>query len=137
MKKNNKTAIALSSAVLALLLMGTACSNEKNSNASLSPSPSVSAVPTVPSSPDSSEALATESASPSASPETVESTGEYSGLQDGHTIEIVTDQGPTAFQVSPEIADKVDPWESGTKVKFQYKTDENGEQLSIVSIDKQ
>ncbi|MFC5401511.1 hypothetical protein [Cohnella soli] len=134
MKKNNKTAIVLSSAVLALVLMGTACGNDKNSNASLSSNPPVTATP---SSPESSEVNAAGEASPSASPEMIESTGEYSGLQDGHTIEIITDKGPTAFQVSPEIADKVEPWDSGTKVKFEYKADGSNEQLSIVSIDKQ
>ncbi|RKP53822.1 hypothetical protein D7Z26_10500 [Cohnella endophytica] len=138
MKKNNKTAMVMSAAVLTLVLMGTACSNNNNATTS-----SPSASPSVTASPQSSQDPATENASPSASPEIQSGTGKYTGLQDNHTIEITTDQGPTAYQVSPEIADKVDPWGMDTPVKFEYTTehtDANGEkfdQLTIVSIDKQ
>ncbi|MCD9024043.1 hypothetical protein [Cohnella silvisoli] len=137
MKKNNKTAMVMSVAVLTLVLMGTACSNNNNSDASPSASPSVSASPSASSAPE------TESASPSASPEVQNSTGEYNGLQDTHSLEIQTADGPTAFQISPEIADKVEPWKEGTKVKFQFTEemlDVDGKevkQLTIVSIDKE
>ncbi|WP_239614777.1 hypothetical protein [Cohnella mopanensis] len=137
-KKHSKTAMAMSVAVLTLVLMGTACSsNNSNSTPSASPSSSAS------SSPSSSGALETESASPSAEPETITDSGKYVGLQDSHSIEITTDKGSMAFQVSPEIAEKVDLWEEDTAVKFQYKTEtleangEKIEQRTIVSIDKQ
>jgi hypothetical protein len=142
MKKNNKTAMAMSVAVLTLVLMGTACNNaNNNANSSPSASPSVSASP----SPSPSASVPTESevASPSASPEIIDATGKFVGLQDNHTIEITTDKGPTAFQVSPEISEKVGLWKEETPVKFQYKSeilDANGEkvdQLTILSIDKQ
>jgi hypothetical protein len=138
MKKNNKTAMVMSVAVLTLVLMGTACSSNSNHKTYSSPSASVS----VSASPSDSAAPETESASPSASPETQNSTGEYVGLQDNHTLEIKTGDGPTAFQISPEIADQVDPWGEGTKVKFQYTEatlDVDGKQvkqLTLVSIDK-
>ncbi len=135
-KKNNKTAVAMSVAVLTLVLMGTACSNNNNAESSPSASSSVSASPTA------SAAPGTETASPSASPEAQISTGEYVGLQDTHTLEIKTENGPTAFQASPEIVEKVSPWDEGTKVKFQYTEvtlDVDGEkikQLTIQVIDK-
>jgi len=53
------------------------------------------------------------------------------------------EDGTVAFQISPEIAEKVDSWESDIPVKFSYsedKIDVNGEQVSqytIHSIDKQ
>lgn len=138
-KKHNKTAMAMSVAVLTLALLGTACSNNKNA----SPSPSASASASASSSPTASGPIETESASPSASPEITSATGKYVGLQDSHSIEITTDKGPMAFQVSPEIAEKVDPWKEETSVQFQYKTEklevsgENIEQHTIISIDKQ
>lgn len=132
--------MAMSVAVLTLVLMGTACSNN-NSNSSPSASPSTSASPS-PSS-VSSEAPETASASPSAEPETTTETGKYVGLQDSHSIEVTTDKGSMAFQVTPEIAEKVDLWEENTSVKFQYRTEtieangEKIEQRTIISIDKQ
>jgi hypothetical protein len=137
MKKNNKTAMMISVAVLTLVLAGTACSNKNNPVSSPSASVSVSA------SPSDSVDPETESASPSASPVSLNSTGEYVGLQDNHTLEIKTGDGPTAFQISPEIATQVDQWGVGTKVKFQYTEatlDVDGKQvkqLTLVSIDKQ
>jgi hypothetical protein len=132
--------MAMSVAVLTLVLMGTACNNaNNNANSSPSASPSVSASP----SPSASAPTESEVASPSASPEIIDSTGKFVGLQDNHTIEITTDKGPTAFQVSPEISEKVGSWKEETPVKFQYKSeilDANGEkvdQLTILSIDKQ
>lgn len=139
MRKNNKKAMAMSVAVLTLVLMGTACNNANNANSSPSASPSVSASP----SPSASEPAESAVASPPASPEVIESTGKYVGLQDNHTIEITTDKGPTAFQVSPEISEKVGTWKEETPVKFQYKSEileVNGEkvdQLTILAIDKQ
>lgn len=135
MKKHNKTAMAMSAAVLTLVLMGTACSNNNQVvNSTPSASSTVSASPTASGNPDA------ETASPSASPELLTGTGEYVGLQDSHTIEITTEEGPAAFQVSPEIAEKIGGWEDGTPVKFQYTSlvlDAGGEQNTIVSIDKQ
>jgi ABC-type oligopeptide transport system substrate-binding subunit len=137
MKKNNKTAMVMSIAVLTLVLMGTACSNNNNSDSS----PSASASATV--SPSGGIAPETGNPSPTSAAETQNATGDYVGLQDTHTLEIKTGNGPTAFQISPEIASKVDPWEEGTKVKFQFieetmNVDGKDVKIStIVSIDKQ
>jgi hypothetical protein len=135
MKKNNKTAMVMSVAVLTLVLMGTACSNNNNTDPSPSASSSVSA------NPDASPV--TENASPSASSEVQTSTGEYGGQIDGHSIEIKTDAGPTAFQISADIGDKVSSWDPGAKVKYQFTEetlDVDGKQIiqfTIQSIDKE
>jgi len=138
MKKHKKTALAMSAALLTLALMGTACSsNNNNANSSPSASPSSSASPSASVTPD------TENVSPPASPELISATGKYVGLQDSHSIEIETEQGPEGFQVSPEVADKVDSWEGNTPVKFEYKVetlDVDGtkvEQKTIVTIEKE
>jgi hypothetical protein len=135
MKKNNKTVMVMSVAVLTLVLMGTACSNNNNTDPSPSASSSVSASP--------SASPITEDASPSASTEVQSATGEYGGQIDGHSIEIKTDAGPTAFQISPEIGEKVSSWEPGTSVKYQFTEetlDVDGKkvkQLTVQSIDKE
>lgn len=134
MKKNNKTAMVVSVAVLTLVLMGTACSNN-NSDPSPSASSSISASP--------SASPASEDANASANPEALSATGEYGGQIDGHSIEIKTDAGPAAFQISPEIGEKVSSWEPGTKIKYQYSEetlDVDGQkvtQFTIHSIDKE
>ena len=137
MKKRNRMTMTLGAALLALALVGTACSDNGNSGSSPSASPSASASP--PASPTSD----TENQSPPASPEQFEGTGNFVGLQDSHSVEIDTDQGPAGFQVSPEIVDKVGSWEENTPVKFQYIVEKmegdagTVEQKTIVSIDKQ
>lgn len=135
MKKNNKrTTTVISIAVLSLLLMGTACSSNNANNAETSASPSVSASPS---------ASSTPSASPSATQDVATDTGEYVGLQDNHTVEIITSEGPTAFQISPEIFEQVAEWDSGIPVEFQYtavELDANGDivkPMTIISIKQQ
>jgi hypothetical protein len=136
MKKNNKTAMVMSVAILTLVLMGTACSSNNNNT---DPSPSASS--SVSANPDASSV--TENSSPSASPDVQSATGEYGGQIDGHSIEIKTDAGPTAFQISPDIGDKVSSWEPGTKVKYQFTEetlDVDGKQIiqfTVQSIDKE
>lgn len=129
--------MTLGAALLALALMGTACSDNGDSGSSPSASPSASASPTASPTPDS------ETQTPPASPEQFEGTGKYVGLQDSHSVEIETDQGPAGFQVTPEIAEKIGSWEENTPVKFQYIVekmevdDGTVEQKTIVSIDQQ
>lgn len=138
MNKKSSTTLALSSAVLALMLITAACSNDNgnsnNANATPSASPTVTA---------SAETGGESSAEASANPETHEAVGEYVGLIDSHSIEVKMEDGTVAFQISPEIAEKVDSWESDIPVKFSYSEntiDVNGEKVSqytIHSIDKQ
>lgn len=151
MKKKSSTTLALSAALLALMLTASACSdNNNNGNAGSSGTPAVTASATPDggnANPSGDPATEEPSGDPSAEPSgdagAQEMSGEYVGLGDGHSIEIKTADGPTVFQVSPEISDKVDPWEEGTKVKFTYTEetlDVNGEkvkQYTIQSIDKQ
>lgn len=137
MKKRNRKTMTLGAAVLALALIGTAC-NDGSSGSSPSANPSATASPSA-----SPSVSPSDNPSPSASPEQIEATGKYVGLQDGHSVEIETEQGPTGFQVTPEVAEKVGSWDENTPVKFQYivekmDTDTGSvEQKTIVSIDKE
>lgn len=146
MKKKNGSTLALSAALLALTLMTAACSdNGNNSNASPSGTQSASPTTSASASPSGSAEASPEASEATANPESEanEAVGEYVGLIDSHSIEIKMEDGTVAFQVSPEIAEKLDPWESDTPVKFLYtqnEVDVNGEkvtQYTIVSIDKQ
>lgn len=64
--------------------------------------------------------------------ETITATGTYNGQADPHTIEIETDDGPTAFQLTMEARDDVENLEVGEQVTYTYY--EEGEQLVIESI---
>ncbi|TJY40929.1 hypothetical protein E5161_14530 [Cohnella pontilimi] len=143
MKKQSSKTLAWSTAVLTLMLIGTACSggSYNNSEASSSPSAAAALAPSASASPSESPSA---SASPSASssPELKTATGEYVGLSDPHSIEIKVDGKSENFQISPESADKISSWENGTKVSFQYmeqELDVDGQkvkQLIITVIDK-
>ncbi|MBB6674788.1 hypothetical protein [Cohnella nanjingensis] len=138
--KNSAWAVA----VLTMLLMGTGCSDNGNKSTNASPSASASATASASASASSEptpSASASDSASPPAGTETKEDTGEYTGLGDTHSIEIKTSEGPTTFQVDPDIVDKVSDWAEGTKVKFKYEItsvegDASQKQRTIISIDK-
>lgn len=130
MKKNNKTAMVMSVAVLTLVLLGTACNNNNNAP---------SASPTLSASPSATSGTVTEGIVP----EVQEGTGEYEGQVDNHSIEIKTEAGLKVFQITPEIGEKLSSWESGVTVKYQFTEetlDSGGQsikQLTIVTIDKQ
>jgi hypothetical protein len=134
MNRTNK-ALIVSAALLILTLAGTACSRGGGGD---SPAPSASTGPSA-----SVTSAPSESASPSASPEVLSGTGEFVGLADGHSVEIKTDSGPTAFQIDPDTEELVSDWKEGTKVRFEYteKTiDSNGEtikQYTLMKIEKQ
>jgi len=55
--------------------------------------------------------------------------GTYNGLADGHTVEIGTENGAQAYQISHEIFKKVKSWEPGVKVKYK------AEDLKITEIE--
>lgn|GEM_PF-3506570 len=61
-------------------------------------------------------------------------TGIFNGQADPHTVEIETDDGPTAFQLTIEARDLVEDIEVGDEVS--YTCYEDGEQLVIESIGK-
>ncbi|MEK0316594.1 hypothetical protein [Cohnella sp. 56] len=143
--KNSAWAVA----VLAMLLMGTGCSDDKNdSDAAASPSVTASASPS--SSPDATPSAQPEgspSASPTADPadnqQEKEAVGTYNGQIDNHSIEIKSDDGVRAYQIDDAISDKLSDWDDGVKVKFKYTVNkikgdnETIEQYIITSIDKQ
>lgn len=142
-------------AVLSLLLMGTACSNNNDSSnasasasASSSPSASASAPASASASPDANEASPSPSASassdaPADASAVLEGTGTYNGQIDNHSIEIQFNGEPVAFQIDSDVSNQISGWDEGIAVKFQYKEtslEADGQQLkqrTIVSIDKQ
>lgn len=62
----------------------------------------------------------------------ITATGIYNGQADPHTIEIETDEGPRAFQLTMEARDDVEGLVEGKRVTYMYR--EDGEQLVIESI---
>src|SRR5690606_6690723 len=58
-------------------------------------------------------------ASPSQEPaqDVLTGTGSLVGLVDNHSVEIETEDGPAVFQISQEIRDRVENWDTGTKVR--------------------
>lgn len=63
-----------------------------------------------------------------------EETGIYNGQQDSHTIEIETNDGPTAFQLSDNAKKQIASLQIGKKVTFTYRAD--GPQFIIESIEQ-
>lgn len=61
-------------------------------------------------------------------------TGTYNGQADPHTIEVETDEGPTAFQLSDKAREDVEGLNPGVEVTYTYY--EKGEQRIITSIKK-
>lgn len=59
-------------------------------------------------------------------------TGIYNGQADPHTIEIETDDGPLAFQLTMEARDDIDALTEGNEVIYTYE--EDGDQRTIDSI---
>jgi len=135
MNSRKMNTLALSAACLALALTITACSGDKantsNQTASSSPSPSEIAVtPPAPESP---------SASPSSDPEVKTAEGEFTGMIDGHSVEIKLDGKATPFQIDMNTADKVSEWKMGTRVKFQYSVENmnvDGQQIQLFTIEE-
>lgn len=135
MVKKRRKLLIMGAVALALALTAAACSNDNNGNNDPTASPGPSAT--------SSPSSAPETDNPSASPEqSGPQTGVYVGQLDGHSIEITTDAGPVVYQVSPEFADKVSPWDKDTPVTYEYREeiiDNDGDeikQLVITAIDK-
>jgi len=60
-------------------------------------------------------------------------TGSFNGQADPHTIEVETDEGPTAYQLTMEARDMVVDLNPGDKVTFTYYKD--GEMLVIKYIE--
>lgn len=130
MKRKHAKTAAITLALATLVLLMAACGDRANNNPGAMPS-----------------APATESAAPTASndpqnnEEPKKGTGEYTGLQDNHTIEIKTENGYEAFQINSDTLNKLDDWESGTPVTYTYTEEPfeddsgGGMQYTIVTID--
>lgn len=59
-------------------------------------------------------------------------TGIYNGQADPHTIEIETDEGPLAFQLTMDARDDIDALTEGGEVTYTYT--EDGDTRTIESI---
>lgn len=132
MKTRKMKSLALSAACLAIALAVAACSNDKANTENQTTSPSSSdSVATSPATPGSSSSAADDA-------NVKQAEGEYTGMIDGHSIEIIFDGEATAFQIDMDTADKVSEWEMGTRVKFQYSAknmDVNGKQIQVLTIE--
>lgn len=73
-----------------------------------------------------------ESESEDPAAEKITETGIYNGQADPHTIEIETENGPTAFQLTMDARDDIEQLTVGEEVTYTYLKD--GEQLVIESI---
>lgn len=134
MKSRKMKSLALSAACLAIALTVTACSNSSSNkeNQATSPSPGSSDSVATPPATSSPSASATDDAGMK------QAEGEYTGMIDGHSIEIILNGEATAFQIDMDTADKVSEWEMGTRVKFQYSAknmDVDGEQIQLLTIE--
>lgn len=65
--------------------------------------------------------------------ESITETGIYIGQADPHTIEIETEEGPTAFQLTMEARDDIEQLTAGHEVTYTYH--DNGVQLVIETIE--
>lgn len=133
MKSRKVKSLALSAACLAIAIAVTACTNDKANTASQTPSPSAGSSDAVASSP----AAPSPSASPAGEEDVKQAEGEYTGMIDGHSIEIILDGEATAFQIDMETAEQVSDWEMGTRVKFRYTAksmDINGDKIQVLTI---
>jgi len=134
----------------ALVLLATGCSGgdkaagpSPSETASSSPAAEPGATP-----PPAASATTPSSGEPASTPRepaqnVLTGTGNLVGLVDGHSVEIETEAGPVVFQISQEIRELVENWDTGTKVRFEYvketlQTDSGQvELLRLVSIEKQ
>lgn len=64
--------------------------------------------------------------------ELITKTGIYNGQADPHTIEIETEEGPLAFQLTMEARDDIDALTEGGEVTYTYT--EDGDRRTIESI---
>lgn len=63
----------------------------------------------------------------------IKTSGIFNGRADPHTVEIETETGPVAYQLTMEARDQADQLEEGQEVAYTYK--QEGEQLIIESIE--
>lgn len=116
---NNKRMIAAASAAVLMLALA-ACSGEKPQSAA--PSPAASPVPSPSPAVSAGAQTSAPTASPieTASPRVLEGTGTYVGQIDPHSVEIETDEGPTAFQLNEQTMNIPETLNSNDAVVFEY-----------------
>lgn len=107
---NNKRTLSTAAAVTVLMLALAACGGGPGAAPSPSPSPS----PTV--TPAETEPPATQEPQQ----EVITGTGIYVGQIDNHSVEIETDDGPTAFRLGEGTLDAPEGLEMNDAVVFQY-----------------
>lgn len=123
--------LIIGAAILSVALLATAC----RSGGEAEPSPPATDTATPP--------VETANPSPTTAPVPLTGTGSLTGLVDSHSVEIVTDNGPTVFQIDENVRGQVEEWDEGTQVRFEYVKEmvetEDGqvEQLRLTAIEKQ
>lgn len=131
--------------MLALAATGCFGGDKKTGPSPTDTGASSSAAGTAPPPAASGTAPSTETPSPPPEPSqnVLAGTGKLVGLVDNHSVEIETGNGPAVFQISQEIRDRVENWETGTPVRFEYvkETLQTGsgrvDVMRLVSIDEQ
>ncbi|WEK55091.1 MAG: hypothetical protein P0Y55_03135 [Candidatus Cohnella colombiensis] len=124
-KKQTKT-LTLSVAALTLVLMATACSSNNNQSLSSPATPTITASAEPSPSPDEVQngEEGDNANNPSDNAKVKTGTGQYVGLADNNSLEIDTPDGPIVYRINSEIADLVDPWDSGISVTYEYTEQE-------------
>lgn len=62
-------------------------------------------------------------------------TGEYQGLADGHSAEIIVEEQAQVYQFfDEEVTTKLEPLESGTVIQFDVETNPETEAQTIVKV---
>src|SRR5690625_909673 len=62
----------------------------------------------------------------------IEKTGVYNGQADPHTIEIETENGPLAFQLTMGAREEVENLEVGEEVRYSYTEDGNHREIETI-----
>ncbi|MCM3630204.1 hypothetical protein M3194_22990 [Paenibacillus glycanilyticus] len=130
MKKNKnittKLTVLLSSTVLAACLLSACSDNNSNTNASPTPSATVSASPEPTESPDAV---------------TKQAQGVFVGLADSHTVEITVDGEAASYQLGEGTDEAANALKEGDAVSFEYmeeavEGDATAKLLTITKIEK-
>jgi len=119
--------VALTTAAV-LLLAVTACSGEQpKAEPPVGPNPVEDGVqePVQPAEPEPEEDATKEPVKPGdpeerQSPETKQGTGTYVGQIDNHSVEIETEDGPTAFRLGDDMHDAIAGLQGNEEVAFEY-----------------
>jgi uncharacterized low-complexity protein len=134
-RRRIKKAATAGAVLLAVMLAASACSGANTKNTSNEPNGAVTEGPVVDKLPEGSgviepdvsapepSAAGTNNSSGTEDPDADEvkrGEGTFTGLIDSHSIEIETEAGAMAFQITEELASAIDNLPSDAEVAFEY-----------------